>query len=134
MKTVLIDLTQNFYPGNPERQVLESNCERHDSNHERQKVKSTENKKTLENESISKHFIGHYHYNTTDQRLKTPQKSVRGNTTQQKFSIANRTIRTETKIKQQRNRTNKNSVANDETNYAANRKVSEVFNEISTNT
>ena len=134
MKTVLIDLTQNFYPGNPERQVLESNCERHDSNHERQKVKSTENKKTLENESISKHCIGHYHYNTTDQRLKTPQKSVRGNTTQQKFSIANRTTRTETKIKQQRNRTNKNSVANDETNYAANRKVSEVFNEISTNT
>ena len=30
----VINLTQNFYPGNPERQVLESN-------HERQKVKST---------------------------------------------------------------------------------------------
>ena len=40
-----INLTQNFYPGIPERQVLESNRERHDSNHERQTVKSTENKK-----------------------------------------------------------------------------------------
>ena len=34
---------QKFYPGNPERRVLESNRERYDSNHERQKVKSTEN-------------------------------------------------------------------------------------------
>ena len=42
-ENVVIDLTQNFYPGNPERQVLESYRERHDSNHERQKVKSTEN-------------------------------------------------------------------------------------------
>ena len=31
----VIDLTQIFYPGNPERQVLESNRERQDSNHER---------------------------------------------------------------------------------------------------
>ena len=38
-------------------------------------------------------------------------------------------------MKQQtENKTNKNSVANDKTNYAVNRKVSEVFNEISTNT
>ena len=51
------------------------------------------------------------------------------------FSVANRTTRAETKIKQQtENKTNKNSVANDETNYAMNRKVSEVFNKISTNT
>ena len=35
----------NFYPGNPECQVLESNRESQDSNHERQKVKSTENEK-----------------------------------------------------------------------------------------
>ena len=34
----VIDLTQKFYPGNPERQVLESNGECQDSNHERQKV------------------------------------------------------------------------------------------------
>ena len=134
----VIDLTQNFYPGNPERQVLENNRERHDSNHERQKVKSIEKKKkkkkkTLENESISKHFIGQpLQYNRP--KTQTPQNSVRGNATQQKFSIANRTSRTEAKIKQQRNRTNKNSVANDERNYAVNRKVSEVFNEISTNT
>ena len=68
-------------------------------------------------------------------KTQTPQNSVRGNTTQQKFSIANRTTRTDTKIKQQTgNRTNKNSVANDETNYTVNRKVSEMFNEISTNT
>ena len=44
----VIDLTQNFYAGNPERQVLESNRKRQYSNHERQKVKSTENQKTLE--------------------------------------------------------------------------------------
>ena len=73
------------------------------------------------------------HYDTTDQRLKLPQNSVRENTTKQTVSVANRT-RTETKIKQQTgNKTNKNIVANDETNYAVNRKVSEVFNEISTN-
>ena len=49
----IIDLTQNFYPGNPERQVLESNRERQESNHERQKVKSrkkkTKKKKTKQN-------------------------------------------------------------------------------------
>ena len=28
----VLDLTQNFYPGNSERQVLESNRKRHDSN------------------------------------------------------------------------------------------------------
>ena len=73
------------------------------------------------------------HYDTTDQRLKLPQNSVRENTTKQTVSVANRT-RTETKIKQQTgNSTNKNIVANDETNYAVNRKVSEVFNEMSTN-
>ena len=54
----VIDLTQIFYPGKPERQVLESNRESKDSNHERKNGKSKENKKTLENESISKHFIG----------------------------------------------------------------------------
>ena len=54
----VIDLTQNFYPGNPEHQVLESKYERQDSNHERQKVKRTQIQKPLENESISKHFIG----------------------------------------------------------------------------
>ena len=54
----VMDLTQNFYHGNPERQVLESNRERQDSNHKRQKVKRTEIQKPLENESISKHFIG----------------------------------------------------------------------------
>ena len=123
----VIDLTHFFYPGHPERQVLESNRERHDSNHERQKIKSTENKKkkkkkTIENENISKHFIGQpLQFNRP--KTQTPQNSVRGNTTQQKFSVANRTTRTETKIKQQRNRMNKNSVANDETNYARNRKV-----------
>ena len=70
------------------------------------------------------------HYNTTDQRLKTPQNSVRGNTTPQKNPF-----QTETKMKQQtRNKMNKNSVANDETNYAVNKKVSEEFNKISTNT
>ena len=63
----VIDLTQNFYPGNPERQVLESSRDRHDNNHERQNVKSTDNKKTLENESISKHFIGQpLQYNRPD--------------------------------------------------------------------
>ena len=65
----VLDLTQNFYPGNAERQVLESNRERKDSNHERQKVKSIEKKKKKKNESISKHFIGN-HYNTTDPRHK----------------------------------------------------------------
>ena len=65
----VIDLTQNFYPSNPECQVLESNRECQDSNHGLQKVKSSNHacqkvrstetkKKTLENESISEHFIG----------------------------------------------------------------------------
>ena len=96
----VIDLTQIFYPGNPERQVLESNRERQDSNHERQKVKSTKNnnnKKSLEKKRISKHFIGQpLQYNRP--KTQTSQNSVRGNTTQQKFSVANRTTRTETKI------------------------------------
>ena len=72
----VIDLTQNFYPGSPERQVLESNRERQDSNHERQKVKSTENKKKKqhENESISKHFIEQpVQYNRP--KSQTPQNS-----------------------------------------------------------
>ena len=75
MITVFIDLTQIFYPGNPGRQVLESNRERHDSNHERQKVKNTENKKkTLENESISKQFIVQpLQYNRP--KTQTPQNS-----------------------------------------------------------
>ena len=72
----------------------------------------------------------------TKPKTPTPQNSIRGNITQQKFDVANRTTRTETKIKQQTgNRMNTNSVVNDEskqTNYTVNRKVSEVFNEIST--
>ena len=67
------DLTQ-FYPGNPERQILESNRERQDSSHERQKVKSTDNRKTLENENISKKFIGQpLQYNRP--KTQTPQNS-----------------------------------------------------------
>ena len=38
----VMDLTQMFYPGNPECQVLESNRERHDRNHERQNVKKVQ--------------------------------------------------------------------------------------------
>ena len=53
----VIDLTKKFDSGNPERQVLESNRKRQDSNYERQKVQKLK-KKTLENESISKHFNG----------------------------------------------------------------------------
>ena len=74
------------------------------------------------------------HYNTTDQRLKLLRTQLEG-IPLKKYSVANRTPRTETKIKQQTgNRTNKNSVANDETNYAVTRKVSEVFNKMSTDT
>ena len=114
-----------FYPGNPEQQIQESNRERQGSNHQRQKVKSSVNQKILETESISKHFIGQpLQYKRP--KTQNPQNSVIGNTTQTQFSVANRTTRTETKIKQQTgNRTNKNSVANDGTNYAVNRKVSE---------
>ena len=53
----VIDLTQHFYPGNPERQVLESNHVRHDSNHERQKVKSTENKKKLSKMKVFRNIL-----------------------------------------------------------------------------
>ena len=45
----VIDLTQKFYTGNPERQVQESSRECHDSNHERQKVKNTENNNKKKN-------------------------------------------------------------------------------------
>ena len=65
----VIDLTQKFYPGNPERQVLASNRERHDSNHERQKVKSTENKKKLSKMKVIRNILLDNHYNTTNQRL-----------------------------------------------------------------
>ena len=44
-KNSVTDLTQNIHPGNPEHQVLETNSECQDSNHEHQKVKSTENQK-----------------------------------------------------------------------------------------
>ena len=76
----VIDLTQNFYPGNPEHQVLESNHERHDIKHERQKVKGTKKKKkkkkkTLENES---NILLDNHYNTTDQRLKLLRTQLQG--------------------------------------------------------
>ena len=49
----------------------------------------------------------------------------------------NKTEQQERKLKLKKetgNRTNEDSVANDETNYAVKRKVSEVFNEISTYT
>ena len=59
------DLTQNFYPGNPERKILESNRERQESNHERQKVKSTEKKKPLEKYlKVFRHSLLDNHYNT----------------------------------------------------------------------
>ena len=63
----VIDLTQNFYPGSPERQVLESNREPQDSYHERQKVKHTENK----NNSRKWKY-------TTDQRLKLLRTQLEG--------------------------------------------------------
>ena len=66
----VIDLIQNFYPGNPERQVLESNHERHDSNQERQKIRSTDNKKKLSKMKVFRNILLVNHYNTTDQRLK----------------------------------------------------------------
>ena len=69
----VIDLTQNFYPGNPERQVLESNRERQDSNHERQKVKSTEKKKKKKKHmkmKVFRNILLNNQYNTTGQRLK----------------------------------------------------------------
>ena len=55
------------------------------------------------------------HYNTTDQRIKLLRTQLEGIPLNKSF-VANRTTRTETKIKQQRNKTNNNSVANDETN------------------
>ena len=71
------DLTQNFYPGNPKRQVLETNRERHDSNHERQKVKSTENKK-LSKMKVFRNILLDNHYNTTDQRLRFLRTQLEG--------------------------------------------------------
>ena len=81
------DLTQNFYPGNPERQVLESNRERHDSNHERQKVKSTENKKKLSKMKVFRNVLLDNHYNTTDQRLKLLRTQLEGILLNKKFSF-----------------------------------------------
>ena len=65
----VIDLTKTFYPGNPECQVLDSNRERHDSNHERQKVESSENKKTL-SIKVFRNILLDNHHSTTDRRLK----------------------------------------------------------------
>ena len=67
-----IDLTQNFYPGNPERQVLESNRECHDSNHERQKVKNTKSKKKLSKMNV---FRNIYWTTTTIQPTKDSNSS-----------------------------------------------------------
>ena len=73
----VIDLTQNVYPGNPERQVLESNRERHDSNHEHQKEKNTENKKLLKMK-VFRNILLDNHYNTTDPRLKLLRTQLEG--------------------------------------------------------
>ena len=66
----VIDLTQIFYPGNRECQLIESNRKRQESNHERQKVKSTENKNKLTKMKVFNNILLDNHYNTTDQRLK----------------------------------------------------------------
>ena len=68
----VIDLTHNFYPGNPERQVLESNRERNDSYHERQNVKGTEIIiiQNLSKMKVFRNILLDNHYNTTDQSLK----------------------------------------------------------------
>ena len=63
----VIDLTQNVYPGNPQRQVLESNRERHDSNHERQKEKQIQKIKNFRN---WKYFETFYWTTTTMQPTK----------------------------------------------------------------
>ena len=73
----VMDLTQNFYPGNPECQVLESNRERHDSNHERQNVKQYREKKISKTKAFWNILLDN-HYNTTDQRLKLLRTQLEG--------------------------------------------------------
>ena len=57
-------------------QVLESNRERQYSNHERQNVKSTENK--ISKMKVFRNVLLDNHYNTTDQRLKLLRTQLEG--------------------------------------------------------